>query len=87
MIKEIPVVNILEIDVVNYKPGGILILFNSNSLLPLPKQLHFGHLIDVNIDVSILLCLQLCVEELVLPSGNTVHHLLVGHQLVNTLKD
>lgn len=70
----------------NYKPCRVLVLLDSNHLLPLPKKLHLGYIVDVDVCVSILLCLELGVQELVLASGDTIHHLLVGHKLVDTLE-
>ena len=57
LIKQVPIINILKVDVVNYKPGGVLILFNGDGLLSLSQQLELGNLIDINILVPILLCL------------------------------
>ena len=57
LIKQVPIINILKVDVVNYKPGGVLIFFNGDGLLSLSQQLELGNLIDINILVPILLCL------------------------------
>ena len=37
LIKKIPIVNILKVNVMNNKPGSVLILLNGYGLLSLPK--------------------------------------------------
>ena len=87
MIENVPIIYVLKVDIMNNKPRGVMILFYGDTFLPLAQKLQLGYLVDVYIVVSILECLQLGIEQLVLPPRDAVHHLLIVHELVDSLKD
>ena len=73
LIEHIPVIYVLEVNVVNDEPCLPRILLDGNGLLALPQKLKFCDFIDMNVLLSILHGFDLHVKQLVLPSGNAIH--------------
>jgi hypothetical protein len=54
LIENVPIINILEVDIMNDVPSGAMVLLNGYHFLSLPEQLQFGNFIYVYVFVPIL---------------------------------
>lgn len=64
------------------KFGRFSPFFDRDSFSPMFDQLETGYLIKVDI-LTLFMSLQLSVEQLIPPSGNTVNKFLVSHKSVD----
>lgn len=91
LVEKIPIVYIVKVDVMDFEHRLLLVLLNRDFLLSLPEQLILDQFIYVDIVVAILTVvlhgLVLGIQQLVLSTANTVHELLVLHELINALQD
>ena len=76
--KDVPVVDVGEVNIMNLKLRLVQVSFNGNGLFLLPQKLKLSDMIGL---------IRMLMNKLVMLPRDGVKHLLVGHKLVYSLED